>query len=86
MMKRRMYQLRVSSGLAIVSLAAALSGCVSYGNTHALITPVGAVGYHTFKPDNRATPRDINLPQPDRVATTNDKDKQQNSGDQTSGD
>lgn len=31
-------------------IALALSGCVSTPNTKALITPVGAAGYHTFAP------------------------------------
>jgi hypothetical protein len=50
---------------AVVSFASALvgglSGCVTYGNTHALITPVGVAGYHTFKPSQPV--RDINLPE-----------------------
>lgn len=61
---------------AIVSFAAAMSGCVSYGNTHALVTPVGVAGYHTFKPDtvNPNTPRDIRLSkQSDRVAQNNEQ-------------
>ena len=39
-----------------------LSGCVSYGNTRALITPVGVAGYHTFKPTEpvREIPQDPN--------------------------
>lgn len=75
-----MMKVRLLNGLAIVSLAAALSGCVSYGNTHALVTPVGAIGYHTFKPENAPKPpRDINLPkasEPDRIAATNEQNKQ----------
>ena len=62
-------KVRIVTTLAVVSFAAALSGCVSYGNTHALLTPVGVVGYHSFKPSNTA--RDINLPEqknPDRIA------------------
>lgn len=62
-------KVRFTTTLAIVSLAAALSGCVSYGNTHALLTPVGGIGYHSFKPSNTA--RDIQLPEqknPDRIA------------------
>lgn len=49
--------------LAAVSagLVAGLSGCVSYGNTHALITPVGVAGFHTFKPPGQSA-RDIQLP------------------------
>lgn len=54
---------RAVSGLAVVSLAAALGGCVSHGNTHALITPAGVVGYHSFKPDHTNSPRDIQLPE-----------------------
>lgn len=63
-------KVRFTTTLAIVSFAAALSGCVSYGNTHALLTPVGVAGYHSFKPSNTA--RDIQLPEqrnPDRIAT-----------------
>ncbi len=30
------------------------AGCVSYGNTHALITPLGVAGYHKFRPQNTA--------------------------------
>lgn len=76
-----MMKLRMIKNVAIVSLVftagAALSGCVSYGNTHALVTPVGAIGYHTFKPDHTTTPRNIELPRtPDRIAATNDKGEQ----------
>lgn len=68
---------RLINTVAIVSFAAALSGCVSYGNTHALVTPVGVAGYHTFKPDvvDPNTPRDIRLSQQraalERVASNN---------------
>jgi hypothetical protein len=64
-----MMKVRSMKILAVVSFAAALSGCVSYGNTHALVTPVGVVGFHSFKPSD--SPRDIQLPErsnPDRVA------------------
>jgi hypothetical protein len=64
-----MMKVRFTTTLAIVSFAAALSGCVSYGNTHALLTPVGVAGYHSFKPSDTA--RDIQLPEqrnPDRIA------------------
>ena len=73
-----MMKVRLFSSLTIVSLAAALSGCVSYGNTHALVTPVGVMGYHSFKPDNKATPREIKLPEqsmPDRIAATNESEQ-----------
>ncbi len=66
------------SAMAIMSVAA-LSGCVSYGNTHALVTPVGVLGYHKFKPENSSTPREINLPEqrtPDRIAATNEGEQQ----------
>ena len=49
-----------------VAMAAASSGCVSYGGTHAFITPVGAIGYHKFKPEN--TSPALLPPSPDRVA------------------
>lgn len=68
-----MIKVRTLTGFAIVTAAVALSGCVSYGNTHALITPVGAVGYHTFKPEHtNPPPREINLPRtPDQIAAAN---------------
>jgi hypothetical protein len=71
-----MMKVRLLNGLMVVSLAAALSGCVSYGNTHALVSPIGVVGYHTFKPDNANTPRDIQLPEqrtPDRIAAVKEQ-------------
>lgn len=73
-----MMKMRLFKSVAIVSVAvAALSGCVSYGNTHALVTPVGAIGYHTFKPDHTNTPREIELPRtPDQVAATHDEGEQ----------
>lgn len=75
MMKGRLSLLSVK-GLALVALAAALSGCVSLGNTHAFVTPVGAIGYHTFKPENAPQPpRDINLRR-ERVAATNEHAEQ----------
>lgn len=69
-----MMKVRSLSSLTMIAFAAALSGCVSYGNTHALVTPVGVMGYHSFKPDNKGTPREIELPEqstPDRIAATN---------------
>ncbi len=41
----------------------ALSGCVTTPNTKALVTPIGAAGYHTFKPKQpppRVAPDDVN--------------------------
>ncbi|GFE83536.1 hypothetical protein GCM10011487_55360 [Steroidobacter agaridevorans] len=71
-------KVRLLSLVSVVSIAAALSGCVSYGNTHALITPLGVAGYHKFKPENTAPvvpPR----PNPDRMTAANhqDQDEQQ---------
>ncbi|HEY5759972.1 MAG TPA: hypothetical protein VIU34_29325 [Steroidobacter sp.] len=62
-----MMKVRLLSIVGIVSMAAATSGCVSSGGTHALITPVGAIGYHKFKPENTqpALPPPLS---PDRVA------------------
>jgi hypothetical protein len=62
MNKRKFH--RFSSMLAVAVVAAATSGCVTYGNTHALLTPVGVAGYRTFKPDHAELPRDIDLPAP----------------------
>jgi hypothetical protein len=75
-----MMKVRLLSMLGVVSIAAALSGCVSYGNTHALITPLGVAGYHKFKPDNTA-PAVPQPPNPDRVAAiaanTSEQENQQ---------
>jgi hypothetical protein len=79
-----MMKVRFTTTLAIVSFAAALSGCVSYGNTHALITPVGGIGYHSFKPSDTA--RDIRLPEqrnPDRIAANKAAQEQQEQEDET---
>jgi hypothetical protein len=68
-MKVRFKTSLVISSLAALSAATALSGCVSVGRTHALITPVGVAGVHSFKPAPNG--RDIRLPpqqDPDRVA------------------
>lgn len=62
-----MMKVRLLSIVGIVSMAVAMSGCVSYGGTHAFITPVGAIGYHKFKPEN-TQPAVPLLPSPDRVA------------------
>ena len=70
-------KIRFMSSVAIVSFATALSGCVSYGNTNALITPIGVAGVHSFKPKQNA--RDIHLPapqNPDRVAAVQEQPEQ----------
>lgn len=69
-----MMKVRLSRIVGVVSIAAALSGCVSYGNTHALITPLGVAGYHKFKPENTAPvvpPR----PNPDRMTAANQQEQ-----------
>lgn len=70
-MKMRSMKL-VCCAAVVAGLTAGLSGCVSYGNTHALLTPVGVVGYHTFKPANAPqNPREIQIPEqrdPNRIA------------------
>lgn len=56
-----------------------MSGCVSYGNTHALMTPVGVAGYHTFKPANANKARDIQLPEqrdPNQIAAAKAREEQ----------
>lgn len=61
------------SALAVIAMVTALGGCVSYGNTYALITPVGAAGYHIFKPKRVDTPRNDQFPQtPDRIAAASE--------------
>lgn len=63
--------------VSCAAVAAALSGCVSNGNTHALITPVGVVGYHTFKPSQGT--REIQLPQdrdPNQIAAAKAEQEQ----------
>lgn len=62
-----MMKVRLLTMIGIVSMAAATSGCVSMGGTHALITPVGAIGYHKFKPEN-TQPAVPLPPNPDQVA------------------
>ena len=74
-MKMRLFKM-VCSTAVMAGLTAGLSGCVSYGNTHALITPVGVAGYHSFKPADSA--RDIQLPEqrdPNRVAAAKAKEE-----------
>lgn len=61
---------RAATSLAIVCFGAMLGGCVSYGNTHALLTPIGVVGYHSFKPPGVEQVRPPELKIPDRVAAT----------------
>lgn len=77
-MKMRLRKL-VCSAAVVGALTAGLSGCVSYGNTHALITPVGVAGYHTFKPAN-APVRNIELPSqqrdPNQIAAAKAKAEQ----------
>lgn len=68
--------------VSCAAVAAALSGCVHYGNTHALITPVGVAGYHTFKPAQGE--REIPLPQqrdPNRIVAAKAKQEQAADGD-----
>jgi hypothetical protein len=74
-----MMTVRFIFALAVLCGATALSGCVSVGNTHALITPVGVAGFHTFKP--APNDRDILLPpqrNPDRIAATREQAEQEN--------
>lgn len=70
-----MMKVRLLNIVAVVSIAAAMSGCVSYGNTHALITPLGVAGYHKFKPQNTAPVVPL-PPSPDRMAAANQAEKQ----------
>jgi hypothetical protein len=45
--------------LIIVMFTATMAGCINTPNTKALITPIGAVGVHSFAPPsdpNRMTP------------------------------
>lgn len=77
-----MMKVRLLNIVGIVSIAAAMSGCVSYGNTHALLTPVGVIGYHKFKPENTA-PAVPPPPNPDRVAHANEQDEQQGRDDES---
>jgi len=59
----------VCSTVVLTALTAGISGCVSYGNTHALLTPVGVAGYHSFKPANTAPAREIEIPRdPNQIA------------------
>ena len=65
--------------VSLAAVVAGLTGCVSYGNTHALITPVGVAGYHTFKPSQPA--RDIHLQEqrdPNRIAAVHSDQERAN--------
>ena len=74
-MKMRLLKL-VCSAAVITGVTGGLSGCVSYGNTHALLTPVGVVGYHSFKPEN-APARDLQMPRdPNQIADAKAKEEQ----------
>lgn len=76
-----MMKVRLLSMVGIVSIGAALTGCANFGNTHALLTPWGVAGYHTFKPQNTA-PSVPQPPNPDRMAASNsDKQDEQQSHD-----
>lgn len=75
-MKVTFYKLVAIAAVGAASVG--MSGCVSYGNTHALLTPVGVAGYHTFKPPQNST-REIKLPperDPNRVAAAKAKEEQ----------
>ena len=75
-MKMRSLKL-VCSAMVLTGLAAGVSGCVSYGNTHALLTPVGVAGYHSFKPANTAPAREIQIPRdPNQIADAKAKEQQ----------
>ena len=66
--------MKVPSMASMIVSCVALSGCVTYGNTRALITPVGVAGVHSFKPSDHA--REIRKPEPsepDRVAANGDR-------------
>ncbi|HKE43239.1 MAG TPA: hypothetical protein VKB41_01755 [Steroidobacteraceae bacterium] len=53
-------RLLIASGLL-----ALLTGCVSVGGTDVLITPLGVVALHSFKPPQ-------SQPQPDKTVAAND--------------
>lgn len=42
-----------------LAAAVALGGCVSTPNTKALITPIGAVGVHSFAPTQKKSPDEM---------------------------
>jgi hypothetical protein len=69
-----MMKVRSLNIVAVVFVAAVLGGCVSYGNTHALITPLGVAGYHKFKPEN--TSPVLPPPTPDRMTAATEAQKQ----------
>ena len=39
---------------AVAAVAFSLGGCVSYGQTGMLVTPVGVAGIHKFAPPNKS--------------------------------
>ena len=46
--------MRMTHTLILALSALSLAGCISYPNTKALVTPVGAVGFHTFAPPRQS--------------------------------
>jgi hypothetical protein len=42
----------------VSGLLALLAGCVSVGGTDVLVTPIGVVALHSFKPPQQPQPRD----------------------------
>jgi hypothetical protein len=64
---------RISILALSLSIAAFVSGCINLPQTKALVTPVGAIGFHNFGPP-KTQPRDIDLAPPDqRVASAEEE-------------
>ena len=45
--------MKMTRTVILVVAATVFGGCISYPNTKALVTPIGAVGFHTFAPAER---------------------------------
>jgi len=65
----RMVKFPIAGVIAALSLS--LGGCVTYGQTHALVTPFGVAGIHTFAPPKKS-PDDLTGAQKtaERIAKT----------------
>lgn len=55
--------------LTAAVLTLSLAGCVNLPQTKALITPLGAIGVHSFAPP-RKPPSGVEITDPNRVAQT----------------
>jgi hypothetical protein len=71
--------MKIFKVISAVTLSVVLAGCINLPQTKALITPVGAVGIHSFAPP-APTPRGVDFPDARRVAQRADQQPEQPQG------